>query len=770
MAGIPGPSKDRDQEPPKKRIKLASHPIHDDFEFKNEDGGKSLCKHCGYAVKGKNSSNLQKHLQSHHKTAYKDFEIKHAAAVKEAESSKSKDVSVKPPKTGCKRNMAIQSALGRSAPINSYLEGSAAGKKYSHNDPRQKKINQDIALLVASSTLPVSLTSLPAFKRLIHDCNPHVLVPEQTKVKKEIDELWEKVRDTIEDGIRVARRIALTSDVCTSKGMKHSYLGVTVHFFNPVSKIRSAHKVACREFPNPHTGEAIARMIVDICQEFGMNSKINYILADNGSNMAASYKFMNSDKEKIPSNSDKDEDVDEECEIVDMTDDDPTSNTDLQDQNEEEDTSDDDHDESDGESAERERTEEEEEVESEIVDSEQRDDQVEKVFRRREIKRGRCYSHTQQCAINRVNKQRNVGFGKVLGKCKKFVAKYRKSPKAKGILNNTSFKKSLIGFCKTRWYSDMAMVKSLIEAAEKEDKPLAKLSSEMNWNLQISVSDVKVLKQYGELMEPFAKHTDVLGGENYSTIHLLYPALQDLLSHLNEMSKKYEKSAGVVKYCKSLEKEMKKYFSFVLDPKSVAFDPVYYLATFLDPIYSALLTLEQREIAVEHLKDLMKEHLEEKKEDWHDTFDAVGENTQTTSKSPVFRGFKHVSKMLANVSHTGSSQSTPFARDLEKYSSDCEKLRLQGCQVVQGVEDGSDQGGVEANAVEEEEPMEDPLDYWVANETKYETVLPLIAEDILMVPATSTPSERLFSVSGMLCGGKMSNISPKVWCNMLFYF
>ena len=43
---------------------------------------------------------------------------------------------------------------------------------------------------------------------------------------------------------------------------------------------------------------------------------------------------------------------------------------------------------------------------------------------------------------------------------------------------------------------------------------------------------------------------------------------------------------------------------------------------------------------------------------------------------------------------------------------------------------------------------------------KYETLLAQIAEDILCIPATSTPSERLFSISGLLASGVMSNISP----------
>ena len=65
-------------------------------------------------------------------------------------------------------------------------------------------------------------------------------------------------------------------------------------------------------------------------------------------------------------------------------------------------------------------------------------------------------------------------------------------------------------------------------------------SAEMNWNLKMNAAETKVLKQYEELLEPFAKQTDVIGAYNYSTIYLVYPALQYLFSHLVGMRKKYE--------------------------------------------------------------------------------------------------------------------------------------------------------------------------------------------------------------------------------------
>ena len=41
------------------------------------------------------------------------------------------------------------------------------------------------------------------------------------------------------------------------------------------------------------------------------------------------------------------------------------------------------------------------------------------------------------------------------------------------------------------------------------------------------------------------------------------------------------------------------------------------------------------------------------------------------------------------------------------------------------------------------------------------TELPRIAQDILAIPATSVPSERLFSISGILSEDKRCNIFPE---------
>ena len=335
--------------------------------------------------------------------------------------------------------------------------------------------------------------------------------------------------------------------------------------------------------------------------------------------------------------------------------------------------------------------------------------------------------------------------------------------KAKYALRKTSFKKRLAGFVKTRWHSDLEMSKSLVEAAEKEDKPLSKLTEGMGWQMEITVADVRMLKLYNSIMEPFSNKTNLLGGEKYSTIQLVLPTLMELLNHLEESGS--SAGGGVQRYCKKLKSEMEQYFRHVLDPKCSEFDPIYYMATFLDPIFSQVLTPEQSKIAVDALKIRMKEEMSKNGEDWRNTIENVGEGGSDQAKKTSFRGFKHISGLIANAQSNDRAKSTPFGRDLELYKAEMHRVLLSRQQAVDepttNAEVDADQAeGEDTETSDQESAIDDPLDYWVVNECKYETMLPLIAQDILCIPATSTPSERLFSASGLLSSGVMSNISP----------
>lgn len=53
-----------------------------------------------------------------------------------------------------------------------------------------------------------------------------------------------------------------------------------------------------------------------------------------------------------------------------------------------------------------------------------------------------------------------------------------------------------------------------------------------------------------------------------------------------------------------------------------------------------------------------------------------------------------------------------------------------------------------------------PLTWWKANAPRYPTLAKL-AKSLLCIPATSTPSERLFSAAGNIASKKRASLSPE---------
>ena len=88
-----------------------------------------------------------------------------------------------------------------------------------------------------------------------------------------------------------------------------------------------------------------------------------------------------------------------------------------------------------------------------------------------------------------------------------------------------------------------------------------------------------------------------------------------------------------------------------------------------------------------------------------------------------------------------SSSNEALKRDFEKYKirslQELDRLRRSAVH------------GVTASPI-------DPMDFWIKENRKhqYETKFALLSCDIMAIPASSVPCERMFSVSGLLSSGK----------------
>ena len=117
------------------------------------------------------------------------------------------------------------------------------------------------------------------------------------------------------------------------------------------------------------------------------------------------------------------------------------------------------------------------------------------------------------------------------------------------------------------------------------------------------------------------------------------------------------------------------------------------------------------------------------------------ENTAVT-----IPGLKLLSKTIFDGTKTlPSDPRAALNQDLHQY-------KLKSKQVITKLMNSASHREGEQGDLRTKKPG-DPMDFWVKEMGQFTTKLPLLALDVMVIPASSVPSERLFSISGLLCSG-----------------
>ena len=165
------------------------------------------------------------------------------------------------------------------------------------------------------------------------------------------------------------------------------------------------------------------------------------------------------------------------------------------------------------------------------------------------------------------------------------VRKVNKSSKATEMLLSRAHKK-LVGTCPTSWSSSYLVIERLLEVRT----PLTSVLEELEWD-NLANSDWKVLENVYKLLKPFAQYTSLSSGEDYSTISSVIPIIMELNLHLEEMKKVPE----LMNVSTLLQSELKRRFRRCTDPSDSDHEPLFLMATMLDPRYKVLLNTIQVE-------------------------------------------------------------------------------------------------------------------------------------------------------------------------------
>ena len=150
----------------------------------------------------------------------------------------------------------------------------------------------------------------------------------------------------------------------------------------------------------------------------------------------------------------------------------------------------------------------------------------------------------------------------------------------------------------TRWISAYLVVERLLEVME----PLGLVLLQNNMTM-LQPEEWEALGHMKTLLSKFATYTNVAGGEQYATLSLIVPYYVELRHHLGDM----KKIDAVGKVADTLLSELERRFGKLLDSSNKDHDPIYMIATLLDPRYKMILDAEQivyaKKACLKHLVD-----------------------------------------------------------------------------------------------------------------------------------------------------------------------
>ena len=312
--------------------------------------------------------------------------------------------------------------------------------------------------------------------------------------------------------------------------------------------------------------------------------------------------------------------------------------------------------------------------------------------------------------------------------------------------------KALVHSCPTRWWSEYDCVKRIIDILEQDPETFEKVCEAMNWkkcskctqlkvecpHLSFDDDDLSLMKKFLEFFSEFKAKSDVLGGESYSNVHLVFPYTKELSGHVES----FMDDELIGNFAQNFHLSFTRYFDFIMNirhenPKC-PFQPYYLACSMLSPIFYNGLTEEERDVG----RKFLLSELKKLEGDVASTNDGHEPEVQLPGPSIKLHGLKFFSKNIEKTAKDASSNT--FSLLERKFRKDMEILELDALSACEELQKQADMENL---------LQEDPTLYWVIKEGKYNSKLPLLACGLLAAPSSSVPSERLFSIASLLSSG-----------------
>jgi len=160
-------------------------------------------------------------------------------------------------------------------------------KKEKSKTNRQQQFDELMIAHIANNLLPLSIVESPSFKNMIKFANPKLKIMCRKSAKKMVNEKFEALKKNFQNVIQAGGYFCTTADIWSTR--HRSFFGYTCHWLDDNFKRKSIY-LACKRFSGTHSYDAILRIIVDIHNEFGLNTQnVVATTTDNASNFVKAF-------------------------------------------------------------------------------------------------------------------------------------------------------------------------------------------------------------------------------------------------------------------------------------------------------------------------------------------------------------------------------------------------------------------------------------------------------------------------------------------------
>ncbi|XP_021345367.1 zinc finger BED domain-containing protein 1-like [Mizuhopecten yessoensis] len=370
-----------------------------------------------------------------------------------------------------------------------------------------------------------------------------------------------------------------------------------------------------------------------------------------------------------------------------------------------------------------------------------------------------CYAHTLNLAAQKALKINSVS--RILGRVRRVVSFFHRSTTAAAVLKSKTKllclkEMKLVQDVSTRWNSAVDMLERylLLQPAIFAALMCKDIKRNQHEVSTLSCDDLRLAEEIMECLRPLREITQVLCSEKLPTVSIILPLQKKLLT---QVLVERESDSNIIK-------QMKNAMSSDLSERYTPITDFLEECSAVDPRIKVSFRPADEQFMVYNRLSLIAGSATPIKVKTEPGLEQVG----SVQPGPVLPNLPQLQEdtQSQDESTAAAEMDTSGPPGLSSILSDVIFVKHEEGVFKSQLEKASD----EVACYKEMEllPMDqDPLNWWKMHELQF-PLLSLIAKCRLCIPATSVPSERIFSTAGDIVTAQRSQLSPDVVDKLIF--